>query len=71
VSIAISDDGKGFEAPRRLGGLATTGKLGLIGMDERASILGGCLFVESKPNEGTVIRVEVPYQKSTLNLRAP
>ena len=57
--LAIEDDGIGFDpnAPppdRRKGGF------GLIGMQERARLLGGRLEVNSSPGDGTRIVVEVP-----------
>jgi signal transduction histidine kinase len=51
--LTIQDDGKGFD-PRRVRGL------GLVGMNERVSHLGGVLKVESDPGRGTCLRVEMP-----------
>jgi PAS domain S-box-containing protein len=56
----VSDNGKGFEAPARLGDLAKSGKLGLTGMQERAQLLGGTLTVKSEVGKGTTLTVEVP-----------
>jgi signal transduction histidine kinase len=42
-----------------MGDLAKDGKLGLAGMVERASLIGGSLTVESQPGEGTTVSVEV------------
>jgi len=36
------------------------GRLGLYGMEERASLVGGRLTVESAPGSGTTVVVEVP-----------
>lgn len=36
------------------------GHLGLYGMEERASLVGGRLTVESAPGSGTTVVVEVP-----------
>jgi two-component system sensor histidine kinase DegS len=60
VRITMSDNGQGFELPGRTGDLATTGKLGLIGMHERARLLDGTLTVHSEPGKGTTITVDVP-----------
>ncbi len=62
VQMCISDDGRGFKVPDRIDGLVSSGKLGLIGMHERAQILGGTLAIESRPGGGTKIIVEVPTQ---------
>jgi len=60
VKLTVSDDGQGFELPERIGDLAERGKLGLLGMHERARLLGGTLTVRSKPGEGTTIIMDVP-----------
>lgn len=39
------------------------GHFGLIGMAERARLLGGQLQIESAPGQGTLIRVEVPLEE--------
>jgi len=53
--LKISDDGKGFD-PESVEG----GHYGLLGMRERAQILGGELIVESIPGRGTELIVAVP-----------
>jgi len=60
VQMRIEDDGRGFEAPESTVDLARSGKLGLIGMHERAKILGGTLRIDSVPGKGTTVVVEVP-----------
>ena len=58
--ITISDNGKGFNLPEKIGDLAKNGKLGLTGMQERAQLVGGTLTVQSQPDKGTSIIVELP-----------
>jgi two-component system sensor histidine kinase DegS len=60
VKITVDDNGQGFELPGRTGDLATMGKLGLIGMHERAHLLDGTLTVRSEPGKGTTVTVDVP-----------
>lgn len=60
VRAIIDDDGCGFDAPEEMGDLVSTGKLGLIGMDERAQTLGGTLALQSAPHHGSVVTVDVP-----------
>ena len=62
VQVKVHDDGIGFDAPARMDGLVSTGKLGLIGMYERARMLGGTLTVQSRSGVSTVIIVDVPTQ---------
>jgi len=60
ISIAIADNGKGFEVPRAISDLAASGKLGIIGMQERVRLLGGTLAIHSEPGAGTSVVVTVP-----------
>jgi signal transduction histidine kinase len=55
VSVIVEDDGVGFDPdrPREDG-------LGLIGMRERVSLIGGRLTIESRPGAGTTFIAEVP-----------
>ena len=60
VAMTVSDDGRGFDLQPSLDDWARIGKLGLTGMRERATLLGGTLRVQSKPGEGTIVTVELP-----------
>jgi two-component system NarL family sensor kinase len=57
VRLTVQDDGRGF-APGVAGGEAS--RFGLVGMRERARLLGGSFEVESGPGAGTRITAEVP-----------
>lgn len=57
LRVSIDDDGKGFD-PSRVRGL------GLVGMNERVSQLGGVLKVDSDPLRGTRLRVDLPLPNS-------
>jgi signal transduction histidine kinase len=59
VRITVDDNAQGFELPDRTGDLATMGKLGLIGMHERARLLDGTLTVRSEPGRGKTVTVDV------------
>jgi two-component system sensor histidine kinase DegS len=60
IRVTISDNGKGFKLSGKVGDLAKQGKLGLVGMQERAQLVGGTLSVQSEPGKGTTITVEAP-----------
>lgn len=60
VNVTVEDDGKGFDPPMMIDHPTAGGKLGLIGMHERARLLRGSLSIDSKPGEGTRVSVNVP-----------
>jgi two-component system CheB/CheR fusion protein len=60
VVLIIEDDGVGFNL-KELEGDVQKG-MGLIGMRERAQLVGGSLEIESKPGEGTTIFARVPVR---------
>jgi len=57
VSVVIRDNGKGFELPKNVNKLASAGKLGLIGMYERAQTIGADLQINSVSGRGTEVRI--------------
>ena len=54
--VVIEDDGVGFDPVQA----AKSGRLGLVGMQERVQMVGGMLTVESAPGAGTAVFAEVP-----------
>jgi two-component system, NarL family, sensor histidine kinase UhpB len=60
VAVTISDDGCGFDSARVLPAAAKRGRLGLVGVAERARLLGGFLTVRSVPGAGTSIKIVLP-----------
>ncbi len=56
--LRISDDGRGFA---QLNGASRNGGLGVVGMRERALLIGGQLAMWSAPGEGT--RVELTFEQ--------
>lgn len=58
VTAIVEDDGVGFD-PENLTSSPSHG-LGLFGMQERASLLGGSLKIEAKPGAGATVFIKIP-----------
>ncbi|WP_050670075.1 sensor histidine kinase [Luteipulveratus halotolerans] len=58
LTLQVDDDGRGHP-----GGTPTPG-LGLIGMRERASALGGRLVAQGRPDGGFTVRAELPLPEA-------
>lgn len=56
VQLSVRDDGRGFDPSEQI----ADGHFGLLGMRERAEQIGGVLSIDSAPERGTQIAVEVP-----------
>lgn len=54
--LSIQDDGRGFDVRETKG-------LGLLGIQERVTRLGGKCNVHSEPGRGTILSVELPFVK--------
>ena len=57
MRVLVTDDGRGFE---QVGPAPGASHVGLLGMRERASLLGGRCEVRSTPGHGTVVEATVP-----------
>jgi len=62
VMLIVEDDGKGFDVARVMNTRPHEGNLGLYGMRERVSLLGGTLTIESTPGRGTAVFVRIPLE---------
>ncbi|MEJ7873556.1 MAG: GAF domain-containing sensor histidine kinase, partial [Rubrobacteraceae bacterium] len=58
VWLTIEDDGRGFDVSEAPGD-----RHGLVGMRERAEMLGGALELQSGPGKGTRVEVTVPLEE--------
>ncbi len=63
VYLRVEDNGVGFDASRLSN--PTRPSWGLLGMEERATLLGGSLSLHSTPGSGTQVESIIPYSQST------
>lgn len=60
VEATIADDGAGFRVEDAMLQAGRAGRLGLLGMMERARVLGGQCTVRSAPGAGTEVALSLP-----------
>jgi two-component system NarL family sensor kinase len=56
--LSVEDDGRGFDPAQ-----VSAGRYGLVGLNERARLLGGMLRLESSPGAGTRVEVVIPLER--------
>ncbi|HWY38721.1 MAG TPA: ATP-binding protein, partial [Bacteroidia bacterium] len=61
--LEITDDGKGINDEY----LRERKTLGILGMKERASLLGGELVISGAVNKGTNIKLTLPLRDENIN----
>ncbi len=66
VTLLVEDDGHGFSYSAIRKNIDHC--MGLIGMEERITLLGGKLIIESLPQKGTTVRAEVPLETTNQTL---
>jgi len=66
IKLELTDDGIGFSVPKSPTDFAPSGHFGLLGMRERADLIGARLEVRSEAGRGTrlSVRLAVPSDKS-------
>ena len=60
LRLVIGDNGHGFNPRVHMGRLASEGHLGLLGIRERATALGGSLRIQSRMPTGTTLNLRIP-----------
>ena len=60
IVAEVSDEGRGFDLAETMDGQRG---LGLVGMQERATMVGGRITFDARPGTGTRVRVSVPVTK--------
>src|SRR5713226_4064149 len=62
----VRDDGVGFNVPDVFSRKGQKG-LGLVGIRERLSAVGGMVEINSAPGRGTELRIKIPMEKENAN----
>jgi signal transduction histidine kinase len=62
ATATVEDDGVGFDAPEAPTAYARVGHFGLMGMQERAQLFGGSVYVKSERGKGTKVVAYVPIR---------
>jgi PAS domain S-box-containing protein len=62
--MEVVDDGKGFDLISTANPAGASHKLGLRGMQERITLVGGQLTIDSRLGEGTRVIAEIPLTRS-------
>ena len=57
IEVTVTDDGSGFDPD------TAERSFGLVGMQERVSLAGGSLYLDSMPGRGTEVRAELPLKR--------
>ena len=64
LTLCVQDDGCGFDLPAMRAHALAGGSIGILGMQERATLIGGQLDIESTAGQGTRIRLRCPQRMS-------
>lgn len=60
ITLVVNDDGVGFDVPESPAEMAATGHYGLLGIQERAELIGAHVAIESESGTGTILTIRLP-----------
>lgn len=60
--LSVRDDGCGFDLSAAHGRAAAGDSIGVLGMRERAMLIGGQLDIETTPGQGSMVRLRCPLR---------
>jgi PAS domain S-box-containing protein len=63
LMLCVRDDGCGFDLAAMRGRAVAGGSIGVLGMQERAELIGGQLDIESTPGQGSTVRLRCPLRR--------
>jgi len=61
--LSVHDDGQGFDVAAMQARAASGGSIGVLGMQERATLIGGQLEIRSRPGHGSTFRLRCPLRR--------
>lgn len=64
VNIRVDDNGVGFDVPKSPSEFAPSGHFGLVGLYERAQLIGAGFVIVSSPGAGTHLSIDLPTKNS-------
>jgi signal transduction histidine kinase len=64
VTLQITDNGRGFDVPKSPAEFAPSGHYGLLGLHERAELIGAALEIISVTGQGTCLNIGLPLPLS-------
>ncbi len=65
LQLVVRDDGRGFDVPAARKRAIEGGSQGLLSMQERATLAGGDLEIDSAPGRGTSVRARLPLAEES------
>jgi len=71
LELVVRDSGSGFDAALATARAEHGASLGILGMRERAALIGATLVIESTPGHGTAIRVLLPLVAGSGEVNEP
>jgi signal transduction histidine kinase len=66
ITAIVEDDGQGFDVDTVFKSKIGVHSLGLLGIQERTTLLGGSFAIKSKAGQGTRLKVEIPVATSSF-----
>lgn len=60
ITLTVQDNGCGFIVPESPADMAATGHFGLLGIQERAELIGAQIKLQSNPGVGTILTIVLP-----------
>ena len=66
--LTVTDDGLGFDTQAMLERASTGASLGVLGMQERAILVGGQLVIRSGPGQGSTVELRCPWRSQEERL---